>query len=246
MREYFSRSNIKSILRGFVYEYETPKIVTIHSVSSEIDPIWFNFNIRHWLCLLVALMCRLIQLLILVYGIAYLMFHKKGYQETDTSIISSITLKVKVKKFSDRKSIFQFDLMILFSRALATIKQDKIKRWWSTVQVDSIVLFILPIIRNFFSIEDYIVPPQENNALFLMTNFIRTDQKHNRCAGKFIEWFFFLQNLHLNKFLFRISRWKRIGVYRKFSLSNESKFSKGKREIDRLNWWTSISKIVSF
>lgn len=46
---------------------------------------------------LVALMCRLIQLLILVYGVFYLMIHKKGYQETDTSIISSITLKVKVK-----------------------------------------------------------------------------------------------------------------------------------------------------
>ncbi|CAF4419093.1 unnamed protein product, partial [Adineta steineri] len=28
---------------------------------------------------------------------------------------------------------------------------------------------------------DYIVPPQENNALFLMTNFIRTDQEHKRC-----------------------------------------------------------------
>ncbi len=46
--------------------------------------------------LLVALTCRLIQLLILFYGIAYLMIHKKGYQEINTSIISSITLKVKV------------------------------------------------------------------------------------------------------------------------------------------------------
>jgi hypothetical protein len=33
-REYFSAANLKSILRGFVYEYETPKIVTIHSISS--------------------------------------------------------------------------------------------------------------------------------------------------------------------------------------------------------------------
>lgn len=58
-------------------------------------------DVQHWatplqLFSLVALMCRLIQLLILFYGIAYLMIHKKGYQETDTSIISSITLKVKV------------------------------------------------------------------------------------------------------------------------------------------------------
>ena len=33
-------------------------------------------------------------------------------------------------------------------------------------------------------VEDYIVPPQENNALFLMTNFIRTDQEHKQCAGR--------------------------------------------------------------
>jgi hypothetical protein len=45
---------------------------------------------------LVALTCRLIQLLILIYGVVYLMIYKKGYQEINTSIISSITLKVKV------------------------------------------------------------------------------------------------------------------------------------------------------
>jgi hypothetical protein len=35
LRAYFSASNMKSIFRGFVYEYETPKIVTIHSISSK-------------------------------------------------------------------------------------------------------------------------------------------------------------------------------------------------------------------
>jgi hypothetical protein len=34
-REFFSASNLKAIFRGFVYEYETPKIVTIHSISSK-------------------------------------------------------------------------------------------------------------------------------------------------------------------------------------------------------------------
>jgi hypothetical protein len=34
-----------------------------------------------------------------------------------------------------------------------------------------------------FLSKDYIVPPQENNALFLMTNFIRTDQEHRKCSG---------------------------------------------------------------
>lgn len=35
LREYFSAANFKSMVRGFVYEYETPKIVTIHSISSK-------------------------------------------------------------------------------------------------------------------------------------------------------------------------------------------------------------------
>jgi hypothetical protein len=35
IREYFSLPHMKSIFRGFVYEYETPKIVTIHSISSK-------------------------------------------------------------------------------------------------------------------------------------------------------------------------------------------------------------------
>ena len=35
LREYFSVANMKSVLRSFVYEYETPKIVTIHSISSK-------------------------------------------------------------------------------------------------------------------------------------------------------------------------------------------------------------------
>ena len=82
-------------------------------------------------CLLVALMCRLIQLLILIYGIFYLMIHKKGYQETDTSIISSITLKVKVNRFFD-KITTTIDVNIN-SGYLATIKtgteSDFSHRW---------------------------------------------------------------------------------------------------------------------
>lgn len=35
LRECFSAANMKSMLRGFIYEYETPKIVTIHSISSK-------------------------------------------------------------------------------------------------------------------------------------------------------------------------------------------------------------------
>ena len=62
-----------------------------------VKPVLMSVNeLMLFFFALVALMCRMIQVLILIYGIAYLMIHKKGYQETDTSIISSITLKVKV------------------------------------------------------------------------------------------------------------------------------------------------------
>jgi hypothetical protein len=61
----------------------------LHRDEKLDENVFFDF-------LLVALMCRLIQLLILFYGIFYLMINKKGYQEINTSIISSITLKVKV------------------------------------------------------------------------------------------------------------------------------------------------------
>jgi hypothetical protein len=70
-------------------------------------------------------MCRLIQVLILVYGIGYLMIYKKGYQETDTSIISSITLKVKVTRRNLMKRRKKY--ILFFNRVLVIFKQEKIK-----------------------------------------------------------------------------------------------------------------------
>ncbi|CAF1155827.1 unnamed protein product [Adineta steineri] len=70
-----------------------------------------------------------------------LVIYKKGYQAIDTSIISSVTSRVK---------------------GLGSIQTDDNH----TLVIDG---------------ADYIAPPQENNALFLMTNFIRTDQKYTRC-----------------------------------------------------------------
>lgn len=68
------------------------------------------------------------------------MWHKRGYQDRDPSLISSVTLKVK--------GIGSFDKN-------------------QTVTLDN---------------ADYIIPPQENNALFIMTNYIRTNQQRERCG----------------------------------------------------------------
>lgn len=67
------------------------------------------------------------------------MWYKRGYQDRDPSLISSVTLKVK--------GIGSFG------------KTD-------TITLDN---------------ADFVIPPQENNALFIMTNFIRTDQQRKRC-----------------------------------------------------------------
>ena len=68
------------------------------------------------------------------------MWYKRGYQDRDPSIISSVTLKVKgIGNYGENPRI----------------------------TLDN---------------ADYVIPPQENNALFIMTNFIGTDQKRTRCG----------------------------------------------------------------
>ena len=68
------------------------------------------------------------------------MWYKRGYQDRDPSIISSVTLEVK---------------------GLGIFGENQ------TMTLDN---------------ADFVVPPQENNALFIMTNFIQTDQQRTRCA----------------------------------------------------------------
>lgn len=71
------------------------------------------------------------------------MWYKRGYQDRDPSLISSVTLKVK---------------------GIGTFDKNQ------SMTLDN---------------ADFIIPPQENNALFIMTNFIRTDQQRKRCAEGF-------------------------------------------------------------
>ncbi len=70
------RQFMKQLFYGFITEYETPKIVMIHSYA-------------------ITVLLRIIQIVLLLYSIFYLLLYEKGYQKRDTSIISSVTLKVK-------------------------------------------------------------------------------------------------------------------------------------------------------
>jgi hypothetical protein len=66
----------RELLFSFVSEYETQKIVMIHSYT-------------------ITSLLRIMQILLLLYSVFYLLLYEKGYQHQDTAIISSITLKVK-------------------------------------------------------------------------------------------------------------------------------------------------------
>jgi hypothetical protein len=69
-------TGVKCVLQGFFTEYETPKLVLIHSLTF-------------------AVLLRIMQIIILIYSVLYLLIYEKGYQKQDTAIISSVTLKVK-------------------------------------------------------------------------------------------------------------------------------------------------------
>uniref|UniRef100_A0A669PV96 P2X purinoceptor n=1 Tax=Phasianus colchicus TaxID=9054 RepID=A0A669PV96_PHACC len=109
-------------VRGFLFEYDTPRIVLIRSRK-------------------VGLINRAVQLAILAYVIGWVFLWEKGYQETD-SVVSSVTTKVKGVTMTNTST-------------LGT-------RIWD--------------------VADYVIPPQEKNAVFIMTNVIFTlNQSQGHC-----------------------------------------------------------------
>ncbi|KAM4827704.1 P2X purinoceptor 4 isoform 2-T2 [Thomomys bottae] len=111
-----------AVLRGFLFEYDTPRIVLIRSRK-------------------VGLMNRAVQLLILAYVIGWVFVWEKGYQEMD-SVVSSVTTKAK--------------------GVAVTNSSDLGFRIWD--------------------VADYVIPPQEEDSLFVMTNMIvTTNQTQGTC-----------------------------------------------------------------
>jgi preprotein translocase subunit Sec61beta len=132
--------NVKSGIVGYFSEYETPKLVLIHS---------FTF----------AILLRIMQIIILCYSVLYLLIYEKGYQKQDTAIISSVTLKVK-------------GIGYIITAQNQTIVTDVAGISRRRIQNKIILLYF---------ILDYIIPPSENNAIFIMTNFIQLDQTRSLC-----------------------------------------------------------------
>ncbi|XP_010598170.2 P2X purinoceptor 4 isoform X1 [Loxodonta africana] len=103
-----------AVLAGFLFEYDTPRIVLIRSRK-------------------VGLMNRAVQLLILAYVIGWVFVWEKGYQETD-SVVSSVTIKAK-------------------GVAVTNTSELGFRIW---------------------DVADYVIPAQEENSIFIMTNMILT------------------------------------------------------------------------
>lgn len=111
----------------------------------------------------VGIAYRLAQFILLIYIIGWELIFKKGYQAFD-SVSSSVTTKVKgqgfvpinasIDKSMDKKDPFYFQKLFAFDL-------NKTYRLMDTA--------------------DYIVPPNEYNSIFIMSNFIETTQTQDRC-----------------------------------------------------------------
>jgi hypothetical protein len=110
------RQLFKDFFYGFVTEYETPKVVMVQSFT-------------------VTILLRMIQTILLLYSIFYLLLYEKGYQKQDTSIISSITLKVKGIGFiqNPKNKTYVIDGAGEFSTSVFDIEQSLFRLHRSTI-----------------------------------------------------------------------------------------------------------------
>lgn len=111
----------------------------------------------------VGIVYRIVQLILLVYIVGWELYRNKGYQSFDT-VSSVVTTKVKglgyvaINQTHDRAS----------NRSNPDYYPD---------------LFALkPEVQyKIYDTADYIIPPNEYNSIFIMTNFIETQQSQGFC-----------------------------------------------------------------
>lgn len=111
----------------------------------------------------VGIAYRIVQILLLTYIIGWELIHNKGYQTFET-VSSAVTSKVKGQGFvplntMHNRSANQSDPN--YYHDLFMLKQG----------VDYQIM----------DTADYIIPPNEYNSMFIMTNFIKTEQTPGFC-----------------------------------------------------------------
>ena len=108
----------------------------------------------------IGVLSRFVQLGIISYVIGYAMVYNKGYQERD-KVVSAVTTKVK--------GIIQTN----FSEA----ELSNVPAEWR------------PLYRRVWDVADFVVPPEENKAVFIMTNLIITpNQTRSTCPERGDSW----------------------------------------------------------
>lgn len=111
----------------------------------------------------VGIVYRLAQFVLLIYIIGWELIYKKEYQAFD-SVSSSVTTKVKGQGF--------VPINATINRSLN--KNDPFY-YQKMFEFDSNKTYRL------LDTADYVVPPNEYNSIFIMSNFIETIQTQGRC-----------------------------------------------------------------
>lgn len=110
----------------------------------------------------IALIFRIIQLSILAYIIGWSIVYKKGYQEID-KVSSSVSTKVKGLGYVNYGKNMTNSLK---NNLVLNEDGDQIR---------------------IFDTADYIIPPAEYNSIFVMTNFVETQQTHGLCDENYLK-----------------------------------------------------------
>ncbi|CAF1057371.1 unnamed protein product [Brachionus calyciflorus] len=115
----------------------------------------------------VGIVYRIAQILLLFYIVGWELIHNKGYQKNER-VSSVVTTKVKgqgfvpINRSINRKGNFADpDYFTDFF----TLKKD--------------------INYKLLDTADYVIPPSEYNSIFIMTNFIKTEQKQSICDEEY-------------------------------------------------------------
>ena len=101
----------------------------------------------------IGILSRSVQACVIAYVVGYVMVYRKGYQEVD-KVVSAVTAKVK-------------------GNVLTSFTDDELEN----VRPEWRYLY-----RRVWDVTDFVVPPIENNAFFVMTNVVITpNQTRDEC-----------------------------------------------------------------
>lgn len=111
----------------------------------------------------VGFVYRLAQVIILAYIFGWELYHNKGYQVFET-VSSVVTTKVKGQGFVPLNSSINLN----FTNQGSTF-------------FDKIYSLKTDMDYQMIDTADYVIPPNEYNSIFIMTNFLKTKQQQGKC-----------------------------------------------------------------